>query len=130
MATHNNPFGQLVGLRVEEMQGGRSRCALPIEAHHLNPNGVVHGGVVCSMADTGMGAALYSTLSEGEAGATVEIKINYLSAQREGTLECETSLVRRTGRLAVLESRVQCAGELVAIALGTYSVFANRTRRT
>lgn len=126
MVEHENPFGRLIGLRVDEMTAGRSRCSLAVEARHLNPNGVVHGAVVYALADTGMGAALYSTLAEGEAGATVEIKINYLAAQRDGTLECETSLVHRTGRLAVLESRVRAAGDLVAIALGTYSVFARR----
>ncbi|MCC6649492.1 MAG: PaaI family thioesterase [Polyangiaceae bacterium] len=123
---HDHPFGQLLGLRVEEAAAGRSVLSLVIAAHHLNPNRVVHGGVVYSLADTGMGAALYSTLAETEAGATVELKINYLAAAREGALRCETTLIGRSGRLAVLESRVTSSAELVAVALGTFSVFARR----
>jgi thioesterase superfamily protein len=39
---------------------------LEVEARHLNPDGTLHGGVIYSLADTAMGAALFSRLEPGE----------------------------------------------------------------
>lgn len=37
----------------------------------MNPRNVVHGAVLYAMADTGMGAALYPTLSADKVCATI-----------------------------------------------------------
>ncbi|MBC7247303.1 MAG: PaaI family thioesterase [Actinobacteria bacterium] len=122
-----NPFGELIGLTFSACGEGRSRCELPVREELFNPHGVLHGGVIYSMADTGMGGALYSILAEGELCATVEIKIAYLAAVSSGTLVCDTRVLERRSRIAVLESEVVNLGpqgdRLVAKALGTYYVY-------
>jgi acyl-CoA thioesterase len=92
----------------------------------LNPHKVLHGGVLYTMADTGMGAALYPSLAEDELCATVEIKIVYLLPVRSGTITCETKLVHKGKALAVLESEMKGPDGLAAKALGTYSIFKVR----
>jgi len=121
-----NPFGELIGLNFSQVENGYSRCALQVSDRLLNPNGVLHGGVIYSLADTGMAGALHTDLDEGESCATVEISIVYLAAVTSGTLTCDTKLVHRSGKLAMLESKVENDGRLVAKALGTYSVFKAR----
>ena len=81
-----HPYAELIGLRMEALEGGRSVCSLQVVDTLFNPHGVVHGGVIYSLADTGMGAALYPTLNPGELCATVEIKINYFKPVRAGRL--------------------------------------------
>jgi acyl-CoA thioesterase len=88
----------------------------------MNPHGVAHGAVAYALADTGMGAALYTLLEPGESCATIEIKIVYLASAREGELVCETKVIRKGSRVAVLESEVFESNRLVAKALGTYSI--------
>ncbi len=117
-----NPFGELIGLDFTECSKGYSRCTLEIAEKLLNPHKVLHGGVVYSMADTGMGAALYSELDEDELCATVEIKIVYFAAVTSGTLTCETKVIHRSKRIAVLESEIENGGRVTAKALGTFSV--------
>jgi len=117
-----NPFGELIGLTFSELENGFSRCALRVTDKLLNGNRVLHGGVVYSLADTGMAGALYADIDEDESCATVEISIVYLAPVTSGTLTCETRLVHRGKRIAVLQSEVQNDGRLVAKALGTYSV--------
>jgi acyl-CoA thioesterase len=132
--THNsarvNPFGELIGLRFTEFHSGQSRCQIEVSQQHLNPNGVVHGGVVYSMADTGMGAALHSQLGEGEHCATIEIKIVYLKPVTAGTLVCESRVIHRGKSTAVLESDVLNHGQLVARAMGTFSVLKSKPINT
>jgi acyl-CoA thioesterase len=118
-----NPFGELIGLRFSQCGKGFSRCALQVTDSLLNPHRVLHGGVIYSLADTGMGGALYTDLDEDESCATVQIDIFYLAPVTSGTLTCDTRLVHRSRKIAVLQSDVENDGRLVAKALGTYSVF-------
>jgi len=118
-----NPFGDLIGLQFVKCEGGQSRCTLEVEQRLLNPHGVVHGGVLYSMADTGMGGATYTAMEKHELCATIEIKITYFKAVREGTLVCDTRIISRGKRIAALESEITSGGRLVAKAYGTYSIF-------
>ena len=118
-----NPFGDLIGLQFVKCEGGQSRCTLEVEPRLLNPHGVVHGGVLYSMADTGMGGAMYTVMEKEELCATIEIKIVYFKAVRSGTLVCDTRIISRGRRVAALESEITSDGRLVAKASGTFSVF-------
>ena len=118
-----NPFGKMLGIVFSAYGEGHSVCELEVREELVNPHGVLHGGVIYSMADFGMGAAIYTTLSEEELCATVEIKISYVNAVREGRLSCESWVVDRRRRLATIESEVRSADGLVAKALGTFYIY-------
>jgi acyl-CoA thioesterase len=117
-------FGCHVGILFHSARNGRSQFYLDIADIHMNPNRVVHGAVTYAMVDQAMGAALYSALRPGEQGITLEIKINYLRAVKEGRLTCDGWLVQREGDLAVLESEVVAGDALICKGLGTYMVLA------
>lgn len=118
-----HPYADLIGLVFQEQRSGFSRCSLSVAEHHRNPQGVVHGAVIYSLADTGMGGALYPTLEPGEICATIEVKINYFKPVISGVLTCVTELVNRGKTVANLESSVRCGEVLVAKASGNYSIF-------
>ena len=117
-----HPFAELIGLAVEAMAEGRSRTALEVRPALLNPHGVLHGAVMYALADTGMGAAVYSGLRQGERCATIEIKLVHIAPVSSGRVTCVTGTVHRGGRVVVLESELRCGDVLVAKALGTYAV--------
>jgi len=126
MPTKNSgghPFGDLLGLEFTEISEGTSCCTIELCARLMNPHGVVHGGVLYSMVDTGMGGALYTRLEPQQLCATVEIKIHYFKAVSSGKMVCFTRIVNKGKRIAVLESEVKCGEKLIAKALGTYSIF-------
>jgi acyl-CoA thioesterase len=105
------------------MGDGRCRFELEVRPEHLNPHGVVHGGVVYALADYAMGGALTSRLGPGERCATLEIKINYLAPVAEGSLAAEAQVIERSTRVGVLEARVLAgADRLVALATGTFFI--------
>ena len=118
-----NPFCDMIDLRFTKIRKGFSQCLVEVSKKLNNPHKVVHGGVMYTMADTGMGGALYSCLEKDELCATVEVKINYFKAVRTGTLICETKVINKGKSIAVMESEITNEGILVAKAIGTYSIF-------
>ena len=118
-----NPFGDLIGLRFSKYEHGSSQCVLDVSEKLLNPHKVLHGGVLYSMADTGMGAALYSHLKNDELCATVEIKISYFAAVKSGKLTCDTKVLHKGKRIAILESEITSTDRPIAKATGTFSIF-------
>ena len=118
-----NPFCELIGLNFSKYKKGYSQCVLEVNEKLLNPHKVLHGGILYSMADTGMGAALYSCLDEGELCSTVEIKICYFGAVISGSVTCDTELIRKGKKIAFLESEMKNNETLVAKAMGTYYIF-------
>lgn len=118
-----HPFGELIGLHFNELKKGFSQCSLEVVEQLFNPHKVLHGGVLYSMADTGMGGALYSLLEGDEVCATVEVKINYFKPVKAGSLTCNTRVVHKGKKIAVLESEILSDDEVIAKAMGTYSIF-------
>jgi acyl-CoA thioesterase len=105
------------------MADGRSVFELAIRPDHMNPHGVVHGGVVYTLVDFAMGGALTSLLDLGERCATLEVKINYVAAAVSGDLRAEARVVSRSRRVAVMEARVYGeADQLIALATGSFYV--------
>lgn len=119
------PFADLLGLRRTAMHEGRARFELVVRPEHMNPHGVVHGGLVYALVDYAMGGAVTSRLRPGERCATLEIKINYLAPVSEGRMAAEAWVVAQTSRIAVLEARVHAEGDrLVALGTGSFYIQA------
>jgi len=118
-----SPFREMVGIRYTHAENGHSQCVMDVDERLFNPGRFVHGGATFAMVDSGMGAALLSCLDEGEVCSTIDSKIAYLKAVRSGRLTCDSRVVRRSKRLAVIEAEVRNHGELAARALATFSIF-------
>ena len=118
-----HPFGELLGFNFTKMSKGFSQCVLDVKEALMNPHKVLHGGVLYSMADTGMGGSLYSLLREDELCATVEIKISYFKYVKEGKVICDTNVIHKGKRFGILESELRNGETLVAKASGTFSIF-------
>jgi acyl-CoA thioesterase len=122
------PFADLLGMRAKSIGEGRARFELAVDARLLNPNGVLHGGAIYSLADSAMGAALFSQLEPGETCVTLEIKMQYLVAVTGGAIAAEAAVVERSKRIGVLEAKVYGDGErMVALATGTFYIQSART---
>jgi acyl-CoA thioesterase len=116
-----------VGLQIEEAAPGRSRASITIEDKHRNGTGVAHGGVLFTLADTAMGAALYNSLEPGEICATIEIKIGYFKPVFDGTLVCDAVVLNKGKSIASLEATITNGDQLVSKASGTFSIFRRKT---
>ena len=87
---------------------------------HLNPHGTVHGGVLATMLDVAMGEAVAD--AGGESPVTVALTVTYLEPGRAGRLEATARVRKRGKRLLIVEGEVTQDGDVLADALGTFSV--------
>ena len=121
-----SPFRDLVGVTFTKVDSGYSHCVLEVDKRLLNPAGIVHGGALYTLADSGMGAALFSSVGEGEMFLTVETSIFYFKAVSSGTLTCESKVDHRGKRIAMMEAEIRNEGQTVAKAVGTFSIYRGK----
>ncbi|WAJ44997.1 PaaI family thioesterase [Mycobacterium sp. Aquia_216] len=123
------PIGELVQMRVVAVENGRITFSCTPDASMYNPLGMVHGGAVCTLLDTVAACALHTTLPQGVAYTSVEIKVNYLKAVTvdSGPLTAVGSVIKAGSRIGFAEGQVtDAAGKLVATASTTLLVFELR----
>jgi uncharacterized protein (TIGR00369 family) len=93
----------------------------------INAGGLLSGVATYALVDYTMGSTLWKETTDDEAIATINISINYVRTAVEGEAVCSTTLDRRNRTNAVLRSEVRHSdGELIATAIGTYSIFPRR----
>lgn len=116
-------LGEVMGLELVESGEGFARFRLEVTERAYNPRGVVSGGVLFTMADYGMGAAVDSVLRPEEGAIALEIKINFIAPVTTGTIIADTRLTARTRRTAIFETQIRTEeGSLVALAIGTWYI--------
>src|SRR5881398_772432 len=114
------PIGRLLGFVLRVIEPGRAVFEMEADQRHHNPMGTLHGGVYCDLADAAMGYAYAAMLAEGETFTTVELKINFLRAVRQGRLAAEASVVKGGSAMGFVACDVtDQAGKLVARAAST-----------
>ncbi len=124
------PAAALVGFRMLSCEKGESLFEMKAGTKHHNPMGTVHGGILCTLADSAMGMAFASTLEDGETFTTLELKINYLRPVFEGILVAKAKVVHRGRTVGMVECDVaDDGGRLVARAVSTCSVLRGETAK-
>jgi acyl-CoA thioesterase len=123
-----NPLGAFLGMKQYVRGPGEGLCRLKVRHEFFNPVGTVHGGILFTMIDNDMGAAINTTIGAEERASTVEVKINFLKPVVSGELVSTTQVLQRGRRIAVLESRLHQGRTLIAVALGTYAISARTSK--
>lgn len=122
---HFSNTARQFAFRLEEAQPGRAKLRMKVQPQHMQIHGVVHGGVLASLADTAGGLALYLALPRGSRAATVEMKINFLEPVHGGTVFAEARILRQGKYLAVVECDLtEEHGKMVGKSLMTFSMGA------
>jgi acyl-CoA thioesterase len=121
----NSAPGQLFGYELDSIGDGKAVMSLRVMDRHLQIHGVVHGGILASLADTAGAMAAYPLLPKGTRLATVEMTINYLEAVDRGPIIAEARVLRLGRTLAVAECEIKDAeGKLAAKSLLTFAILS------
>jgi uncharacterized protein (TIGR00369 family) len=117
------PMQELLGFDLAEAAAGRAVFRAVPGEQHLNPLGTVHGGLAMTLLDSAAGAAVHTTLGEGQGYGTLETKVNLVRAIRPdtGPLVATGTVVHRGARVATAEARLvgEDDGRLYAHATST-----------
>jgi uncharacterized protein (TIGR00369 family) len=120
-------FYRWAGIELLDASPGEARVAMTIEPHHLNIQGLVHGGLVATIADTAMGLAVRTRLEPGRRHVTIQLGVSFLSPAAPGTVVARGRVVRAGRQVAFAESEVvDATGKLLAKAQATIAVTADR----
>jgi len=102
---------------------GICRCSLPIRPRLVNPHGGLHGGIVFTLSDTGMGFAVFSLIKAEERASTLDMTIRYLKPARGKRITAHCRVVRRGAAIAVTQAEIiNDAGEAVALAEAAFHI--------
>jgi len=97
------------------------RATLEVRQELTQPWGILHGGAIATLLDTAAGAGAVANLHRGQQSVTVEIKVNFIGAVRDGLVTVEAVPLHRGRSTMIWESRARDAEErIVAAALSTH----------
>jgi len=116
------PIQRLLDFTLTEVDEGRVVFAAEPGEQHYNPIGVVHGGLAATLLDSAMGAAVHSTLPQGQGYTTLETKFNLVRAitADTGPIRAEGRIVHRGRQVATAEADLSDAnGKLLAHGTST-----------
>lgn len=116
------PICHLTGMRVVEVEEGRSVCAMPATAWLTSPTGLLQGGAITLVAETALLFAIQSTVPAGGKYALVDLKANFLRPVPPdgGELIAKGKVVHRGKSLAIADAEVVNAeGKPVMLATGS-----------
>jgi uncharacterized protein (TIGR00369 family) len=122
-------FLDSVGMGEPEPDGS---VRLSATSAHANLHDTVHGGLLATMLDAAMGAAVRSGLNDKQSAATVSITVTYLEPGRVGDdLTAVAEVLQRGSSLVMVQGRVEAGADdrgacrPIAHAVATFSVIGD-----
>ena len=112
------PYFSLLSMEILDLKWGESLIEIPAQEKHLQPFGIVHGGVFASLLDAAAFWAVYSEVSEDLGMTTVELKINYLAPLSTGRMIAGGKSLR-VGKTICLGEASIVNGQGILLAHGT-----------
>jgi uncharacterized protein (TIGR00369 family) len=117
------PYFTLLSMELKSLELGESHLEVETQEKHLQPYGIVHGGVCASLADAAIYWAVYSGMEETVGLTTVEIKLNYLAPVSAGRLIAKGKCIKVGKSICLGEASVEDSkGNLVAHGTSTLMV--------
>jgi uncharacterized protein (TIGR00369 family) len=122
-----SPFHNWIGMSLEHVETGAVDVAMDAAPHHLNLVGVVHGGLIATLADTATGLAYRTVLEPGTDHVTTQLGVTFLAPGRDGRLVARGRVIKAGRRFGYAEADVVDArGRLLARATATFAVTPER----
>ena len=120
-------FEHFLAVRVVDRHEDGVTCECAIRTELLNSQGVLHGGVIASIADEAAWFAIDTHTDRAKSSTTTELKVNYLLPLSGDRVTARAVLLRLGKLLAV--TRVDLSGtdrRLAAVAIVTYMFVPGR----
>jgi uncharacterized protein (TIGR00369 family) len=108
----------LLGIEWIEVRHGLVKARMAVTAHHMAPNGYLHGGAIVTLADTACGfGAMSARPPEAIGFTTIELKANFLGTARQGAAACTARLVHGGRQTQVWDAEVsdEAGGKIIAL---------------
>ncbi|QTA78991.1 Phenylacetic acid degradation thioesterase [Desulfonema limicola] len=106
---------QLTGIKIDA-----SEVELDAGKNHLQPFGIIHGGVIATLIDTATFWAAFLRIPENAGMVNIDLKLNYLKSVNTGILTARGQTIRSGRSISYAEASVfDAQGELLAHGTST-----------
>jgi len=115
-------------MKIRDVGRGFSILEIDLAEKHLQPFGLVHGGVFASIIDAAAFWAVFYDIEDQDAGATtVDLKLNYLSPAVTGKLIAKGRQIKLGKTLGYAEAEVtDTDGKILAHGTSTLFILAGK----
>jgi uncharacterized protein (TIGR00369 family) len=103
----SSPFFQHLKMEFVEAADGVARLSLKIQPFHINTQGIVQGGVLCSLADVAGLLSVGTRLSFGQRPRTVQMDIHFLAPAQSGTLTAVGRIAKMGNLISVSDVEIK-----------------------
>lgn len=99
-------FMKHIGFELNLIDEGRTEGFLELKEIHQQQKGLVHGGLIATVADITMGFAAYSGVPADHHVVTGEMKISYLNPGKGDKIICKGWIMKQGKKINFCESEV------------------------
>ena len=122
-----SPYPNHMAMVLEDIAIDRAEVVITLAAYHLQPFGIVHGGVVATAIDTATFWSAFLRLPEDDGLVNVDLKLNYLQPIIEGRLIARGTCLRPGRAISYAEAKVFDENEnLIAHGTSTLMVLKGK----
>jgi len=120
----SGPVWHYLGIRFVRAENGEAEVHLPVKKEFTQLHGSVHGGILATLLDASMAAAINSLMPENEYTVTAEMKVNYLSPGEGELLVGKGRVIKRGRSLSLCQGELYNErGKLICHATATFYSF-------
>jgi uncharacterized protein (TIGR00369 family) len=118
-----SPFHELVGPLYEKRDDNSHRIGFVVAEKHKNRRGIVHGGMICTLADFAMGHAASLATGTLRKLVTVNLSIDFAGNATVGDwIEAHVDVMRPGNRVAFVNCFIFHGGERIARSSATFQI--------
>jgi len=115
-------FFQYLNIQMTSITEGAVEASVVLSDQYLQQQGIAHGGLISTLADSVAGFAAVSAIPETSHVVTVELKISFLRTAKGDRLSAKGWVLKQGRSLLFCEAEVWAEEMLVAKATATMAV--------
>ena len=124
----NDGYASLIGPLWHRLDtdGATPRFAMLADRRHVNFQGIVHGGMLMSFADTALGVTVWE-LASRQPCVTVQFGMQFLEAVHVGDfIEVDVEVLRRSRSIVFVRGTLRCGTKPVGSVDGVWKMLRGK----
>jgi uncharacterized protein (TIGR00369 family) len=124
---NTSPFPRHLRMKLVAISFDQATVKLETGQCHLQPFGIVHGGVMATLIDTATFWSVFLRLPENAGLVNIDLKLNYLKSIASGVMSAEGRCIRAGRSINYAEASVKDSkGNLIAHGTSTLMVLPGK----
>jgi uncharacterized protein (TIGR00369 family) len=124
---NTSPYPRHLRMQLVSISVDQAMVKLKTEQCHLQPFGIVHGGVLATLVDTATFWSVFLKLPEDAGLVNIDLKLNYLKSVSSGVMTAQGRCIRAGRSINYAEASIKDKeGNLIAHGTSTLMVLPGK----